>query len=128
MTFLSQPKYILLIISLLVIISGFLAGRSTTDIPLMDTYYIISNFHIGVLMGGFFLLETVLYFLTDNYRQWRSTQWFHVAGTGFSALVAVVLKQTPVFLLAIFLLGQILFIINLIAGFIRGKKVLNHIP
>ena len=144
------PKGLLLAISLLIIIFGMLTARSTTDFHLHDTYFVVSNFHIGILVGGFFLLQTAVYFLTDNYRQWRSVQYFHVIGTGLLLLAAVssafyeefvppapdrsfyyttfLLEDSiKAIILFLFLPGQILFIINLIAGFIRGKKVLNRV-
>jgi Heme/copper-type cytochrome/quinol oxidases, subunit 1 len=127
MKFLLQPKGLLLVISLLIILFGLLTAGSATDFHLHDTYFIVSHLYLYVLIGVFFLVQTAIYFLTDNYRQWRSIQYFHVAGAGFLVLVAIVFKKMPVLLLAIFTLGHILFIFNLITGFIRGKKVLNHV-
>lgn len=144
------PKYLLLIVSLVVITAGLLTANRTTDFHFHDTFFIINNFHVGVFIGGFFLLQAVLYFLTDTFRQWRSLQYFHVISTGLTLLLGMgyvlyhilqeprslryyELARTPWYdkvitlVLLTFILAQILFIINLIAGFIRGKKVLNRI-
>ncbi|WP_343304777.1 hypothetical protein AAHN97_24770 [Chitinophaga niabensis] len=151
MSVLSQPKKMLLIISLLIIIVGGLTADFTLDFQLYDTYFIVSNFQAGIFVGGFLLLQTVIYFLTDRYRQSRSLQYFHVISTGMMFLAGSAwqfyIQQRPIksgdvlrllddayfwwavasVFLFLFIPGQILFIINLIAGFIRGKKVLNHV-
>lgn len=135
MKFILQPKLILLALSLLLLLIGFLAGVSRLSI--FDE--LLSN--IGI--GAFVLLETAIYFVTDDHRQWRSIQYFHVISTVVPALTVVGwmlftsfssdgffdFNETIFYLfLLLFALGQILFIVNLIAGFIRGKKVLNHTP
>lgn len=148
--FISQPKGILLLFSLLVVLIGLVNARSIVDIHVHDTMFVVSYLHIGLFIGGFLLLQTLIYFLTDNYRQWRSIQYIHII-----SIVLVVLfgiggglyspRHTPSsepihyadyssfgglsffevvfsFLFIFFLLGQLLFIVNLIAGFIRGRK------
>lgn len=146
MKVLLQPKGILLIISLLTIVFGMLTAGSSVDFHIHDTYFVVSNLHTGVFLGVFFLLQATIYFLTDNYRQWRSIQYFHVLGIAliipaiFSFRLYTsrpyhyasydqfsTISMLGVILAVLFLLGQILFIINMLAGFIRGKKVLNHI-
>lgn len=143
MKFLSQPRYLLLAISLLLIIYGILTASSTMDIHLHDTYFVVSNFHMGVIVGTFFLLQAAVYFLTQNYRQWRSIQYFHVLSIALIILITRPADPEPfhyadygrfssqetlnLILISVFLLGQILFIINILAGFIRGKKVLNRV-
>lgn len=146
MKVLFQPRGLLLAISLLISIFGLLTGYSTIDFHLHDTYFVVSTFHIGVLVSIFFLLQATIYFLTDNYRQWCSIQYFHVLSTTLIVLAAIgsyfyspksfryadfsrshSWPPLDTVLAAIFLLGQILFVVNLIAGFIPGKKVLNHV-
>lgn len=135
-------KYILLAISLLLILLGFMSGSGSLDFHFHDTYYIFNDLMVCLYVGFFLLLETAVYFVTADYPQWRSIQYLHVISV-FVTVVAVItwlfhinitgksflFINEAVFssLLLFFLLGQILFIVNLIAGFIRGKKVLNHV-
>lgn len=137
MKLLSQPRTILLITALLVIFSGVITAGTFMDIHFHDTMYVINSLHMGILIGGYFLLQAVIYYLTRNYKQWRSIQYFHVATTILILLASMSsegyydfgslyrISIITVTLILFFVLGQILFIINLIAGFIRGKKVLN---
>jgi hypothetical protein len=135
MRFITEPKHILLALSLLLILIGFLAGVSRLSV----FEELLAN--IGI--GAFVLLETAIYFVTDDHRQWRSIQYFHVISTvvltlsvvgwtlvtGFSSYGFFDFNETIFYLfLSLFFLGQLLFIVNLISGFIRGKKVLNPIP
>lgn len=154
--FITQPKGILLVLSLLVILLGLLFARTIVDIHVHDTMFVIDYLSIGLFLGGFFLFQTLIYFLTDNFRQWRSVQYSHVISIGLIMIVGISgLVYAPHFtprtqpvpyvdhswfgglssleivfslLFLFFLLGQLLFIVNLIAGFLRGKKVLNPIP
>jgi heme/copper-type cytochrome/quinol oxidase subunit 1 len=136
--------------SLLVVLFGLINARSIVDIHVHDTMFVVSYLHIGLFIGVFLLFQTLIYFLTDNYRQWRSMQYIHII-----SIVLVVLfgiggglysshdnpRSEPLiyadhsrfgglaffevafsFLFIFFLLGQLLFIVNLIAGFIRGRK------
>lgn len=130
-----QPKYILLALALLLILIGFLTGISALPVfgdPL-----------VGIGIGLFILLETAISFITDDYRQWRSIQYFHLISLVvmvFSVMGWIIVVRLNSYglldfnetigfcVVLLFLLGQILFIVNLIAGFIRGKKVLNPIP
>lgn len=143
MKLLSQPKVILLLVSLLVIGVCVLTGNFITDFHFHDTFYVIHNYFFGIYIGGFLLFQTAVYYITDNYRQWRFIQYVHVISLALILLVSIswilynILSRPArllpneailLFFLLLFLLGQILFIVNLIAGFIRGKKVLNRTP
>lgn len=138
MKFLSQPKTILLIVSLLVIFSGAITAGSYIDIHFHDTMFVINNLYLGLLIGGFFLMESVVYFLTSKYRQSRGMQYLHVASIILILLAFLFPEDHPysyydlgalyqisifvILLVVFFALGQVLFIFNLITGFIRGKK------
>lgn len=138
MKFLSQPKAILLIVSLLVIFSGAITAGSYIDIHFHDTMFVINNLYMGLFIGGFLLLEAFAYYLTSRYKQSRGMQYLHVASiivmllafmfpqdTPYSYYDLGTLYQISIFVIVIvlfFAIGQILFIFNLVAGFLRGKK------
>lgn len=138
MKFLSQPKTILLIVSLLIIFSGAITAGTFIDIHFHDTMFVINNLHLGLFIGGFFLLEAVAYFLTSKYRQSRGMQYLHVTSIILILLAFMFPNESPysyydfgalyqisifvILLVVFFALGQVLFIFNLVSGFIRGKK------
>lgn len=118
------------------------------DLHLYDTYYVMAPFLLVALMVIVILAEAGIYFATRKYRQWRGLHYFHLLsftifiialfftlyrGNGVSMRyyeagnpekayliewVAIGLSVT----FLIFALGQLAFVINVIAGFFRGKK------
>lgn len=104
--------------------------------------YIIPKRELLLTMTGFFSILALVYFLTRHYRQSTFWQFFHIGSllppviffSPFS--IPEVSPYPPVqflptsflptiegsILILYCLLGQLAFVINLIAGFIRGKK------
>ncbi|WP_109695836.1 hypothetical protein [Chitinophaga deserti] len=145
LNWLIRPEVLLIIMAAFFATKGLVYSNEAIDAHLHDTYYIIA-WPLWAFPGPLvLLLFALIYWLTRNLRQWKALQYFHV----LSFLVAPFLisllttdNNIPVsgsipddyferynnvqrwgtVLLVILLLGQIAFLINLIAGFIRGKK------
>ncbi len=148
--FLSRPKRIILAVALLTIALGLLSGRSTVDMHLQDTYFVIAAWHLFAVLGTLFLFEAAIYYLTDNYRQRRALQYIHIISILLFCIAVIIFQSTGtsgpptryfqvsdaprfdrvemlmIIAAILFFIGQIIFLINLIIGFILGKKLLNR--
>ncbi len=142
-----RPEILLIIMAAFFATKGLIYSHDAIDIHLHDTYYIIA-WPLWAFPGPLvLLLFALIYWLTRNFRQWKGLQYFHVLS--FLVVPFLIASLTvdnniptsgsmPVdyfepysntqrlgaILSGIFILGQIVFIINLITGFIRGKKTL----
>ncbi len=139
----------LLVSSIIVIANYILYGNTTTDIHLHDTYFVLSGGFITACLVFLLGLETLLYFLSSNYRQFITLQYLHIASIFIFWITYIVFPfgatPTPpsspsyynlsayesymimphlpfIIALLLFVSGQFLFVFNLLAGFIRGKK------
>lgn len=102
------------------------------DIHLHDTYYIIARGHIYLLMAFLIALVAVIYFLTRRFRQWPFLQYFHIACivifqlslsiNRFYLVNEMLDERGTAFSAIVFFIGNVAFLVNLTAGFIRGKK------
>lgn len=142
-----RPEVILSVAAVgFIVAAAFPSGVSEAiDIHLHDTYYVISLPHVYTLAAMLFALFAIIYFLTRKFRQWVFLQYFHLISLAMVPLLPVLFSMTfqmkhyplqpedafdpyntanmmTMFVLMIFLLGQLAFLINLAAGFIRGKK------
>ena len=141
-----MPKYFLLISALILLMTGCYSGTAILDIHFHDTYYVIEHWYI--LPAIFLLLQALIYFLTDKFRQISALKYIHVAsiclfacfllyydyyfdsyperyaaGISFKEMFdAIRLEQVLALFLLVLVLGHLLFVLNLVIGFVRGKK------
>lgn len=129
-----RPEVVLILIAFAYAIATLVPYSPDTaiDIHLHDTYFIIARGHIYLMMAFLIALVAVIYFLTRRFRQWPLLQYFHIACIvifQFSLsldryyLVNEILNEGGrAFYAVVFFIGNLAFLINLVAGFIRGKK------
>lgn len=127
-----------------ILLTGLMTLNETLDIQVHDTYFVFSNFHLGILSGlilgilglGYWFVNKIKGDLTE------SLTWVHLIFTIGGILLALMLTTLPdsgaevkgdyeTFrfinfgisgaMLAI-ILSQPLYLINLITGFFRRKK------
>jgi heme/copper-type cytochrome/quinol oxidase subunit 1 len=152
MKYLSRPAVQLLILALIVIGLGLIPAKdSAVDLHLHDTYFVIAFPHLALFLGFFLLAEAGIYAATERFRQWKWLQILHAATVPL-LIITLILSLIPFDLtwygdvglvafegyeilieigricVLVFIAGQIGFIVNVIAGFIRGKKPLQAGP
>lgn len=143
-----RPDVLLLLLAAFFYIRHGLSSMSVNpgwDVHYGDTY-LVFTWPWWLAPGAIvLLLFALIYRLTRNYRQWKAIQYVHVLSylvvPGLTYLMSVEF-QVPYYrnriamgtvstdyihwltllLVCIFLLGQLAFLVNLVAGFIRGKK------
>lgn len=137
----------MLILSALAAVIGLIPGwDSATDLHLHDTYFVISFFHLNLFLGLILLAEAGIYAATEGFKQWKWLQVLHVISVP-PVIVILILSAIPptmrwygdvgvdtspwndeiVIVIAricilFFIACQIGFIVNVIAGSIRGRK------
>lgn len=143
-----MPKYLLLICVIVVFITGFYSPTPTLDIHFLDTYYVINYWYSVLILGVFILPQVVIYFLTEKFRQYPLLKYLHVLPIIFFVAVLLYynqfvdryptryintssfdslrtvsfLEQVLLFSMIAMAIGHLLFIINIVIGFVRGKK------
>lgn len=151
MKYLSRPDLQLVLIALFCLAAGVAASHYTVDIHLLDTYYILGLFTIAVIFAALVMIEAGIYTLTSKLRQWRWLHILHIVSilwiiisfvlycyfggsrnmepgaprryydfAGYSLFQ--IASPLMTFTLLLFLAGQIGFIVNVVAGFSRGRK------
>ncbi len=144
----SRPDILLLLMAGLMAAAGAMTDADTAiDLHFHHTYYIVSIFHLAIVYAVLLVAEAGLYTATSRFRQWRWMQVFHVASLLISPLLLVVssgvfterryfdyssqssfLLQRPFLVwwhvagILIFLAGHLAFLVNIVAGFFRGRK------
>ena len=133
-----QPHLIFFLVIPVVLLVGHVNMKSLVDINIHDTYFIVSYFHLVVLLSIFFGIIGILYLMMQK-AQRRLFKWLtnlHIIMTigGLAALFTIpqlwhpnVLdyskKETVLFLLFLLIfLAQISFIVNVFFGIFRKHK------
>ena len=150
--YLSRPDISLLLMAGLIVAAGATTDSdATVDLHFHDTYYVISIFHLAIVYAVLLVAEAGLYTATSWFRQWRWLQVLHVVSMLLSPLILVVSSGVfterryfdyssessfllqPRFLrwwyvtgILIFFAGHLAFLVNIVAGFFRGRK--NRMP
>jgi cytochrome c oxidase subunit 1 len=140
--------------ALIILLTSFLVSGSL-DIALHDTYFVIANVHIVLVIGLLFVLFTLIVWgINKTSRRLSSVlNWLHYSITTISLVIIAVFtnkltSQTTTYrdysvfdeienyksqmsinewlaiILVILILGQVLFLINIIRAFIVKKKSL----
>lgn len=150
MKYLSRPDILLLVIALLIVAAGAIPpANAAIDIHLHDTYFVITIFYIAIVYAILLITEAGLYTATSWFRQWRWLQIFHIISLVLPVPLLIAslnihydppsgmpltyfeydnyflsqpLTRATIVVVLIFLAGQIGFVINIIAGFFRGRK------
>lgn len=147
----SRPEILLLLLIVPVILWAVLIGDAF-DIHLVDTYFVIGPYFLTCWLTALLTLEAFIYYLTNRFRQLKVLQRIHVYGLAFFIAVVYFLlasrgsgelgryydygsvedaygsfndRLTSILVLAgmlAFFTGHVAFIVNLLAGFIKGKK------
>ncbi|WP_126249260.1 hypothetical protein [Chitinophaga rhizosphaerae] len=142
-----RPEVILILLALGLATAALFPWdiNNSIDIHLHDTYYVIAIPHMCMLLSVPFAFAAVIYFLTRNFRQWTVLKYLHLLSLGMIPVLLYLhstdfqmsyypsspeadfgrMKSANLLTLAvalIFVLGQVAFLVNIIAGFIRGKK------
>lgn len=140
-----QPPALLFFTALIILLAYFIPTDASIDIHLHDIYIIISYPTISFVAGSILFYESVIYFATRKFRQFRSLQYIHVGSIFFFIIAYFCYSRFPtqqpelmqdfnsfmrirprewivIFTFLLLLLGQLLFLLNIILGFFRGKK------
>lgn len=140
-----RPEALLLLLAVFFYIRQLTAGKEGYDIHFHDTYYVVQWPWWFAPMPILLLLVALIYRQTRNHRQFEFLRYFHVLSflsvpvltyllspaSGTELLEprlapSFVRDKLPYLLLLVaglwLLLGQLAFLVNLSAGFIRGKK------
>lgn len=137
----SRPEQICWITVPLLLLPGLLTYRQSVDLYLHDTYFVISNLHLGVLFGLGLSLLGLGYWLVQktNGNLFRLLSIIHLwltLGGVLSIMLLVPLMSTEANMQAAYhpvnylllaaltalVLGQPLYILNLLIGSLRRKK------
>ena len=138
---LKKPHFVFLISVPIVILAGLLSRGATTNFNTLDTYFIISYWHLSVLMAMFLLFVGVVYWLMHkaNRKLLRWLNQTHIGLTFGGTLLILIMAQlykegiqqyqfnnnltlTILILMCIIILGQLAFTFNLIYALIYTKS------
>lgn len=131
-----RPEVILSLLVIIFMIAAAFPSKvsDAIDIHLHDTYFLISRQLIYILLAGSFGYTAYIYFITRNFRQWHALQIFHILcicgfyflpNTDYNSWASYQSPWRVDYKFWLFLLGNLAFLINLTAGFIRGKKTVT---
>lgn len=127
-TILSKPHIIIFLAIPVLILAGMIFPEYSIDIQLSDTYYVITNAFYTTAGSFFLLLVGLIYWLTG-----RTGKRFNAILSALHLLLTIwimVMLALPIFntlkhpllffeCLAILLLAQVLFLINIIITLLR---------
>ena len=139
-------NYLLFISALLFLIS-FLTSDKTLDIHLHDTYFVIGYSHILVALSLLLFLQWLIYFLLRKFNLLQMLTWIHVIITILFILflaytltsndrfvrfidlssfqragIRLKLSESGNYVFLVFLFAQIIWVVNIITGLIRGNR------
>ena len=141
-----NPHLIFLISIPIILLVGVLGGDHTIDLNVHDTYFVISNFHLALLISVVFGLISIGYWLIIKLRgqlsSWLSLVHIILTVGGFiilwigniifsqsildSAIPSIDGIRTQNLIIAVLLIviiiGQLVYPINLLIGLIRRKE------
>ncbi len=124
----------------LIFIQITLGTESTFDLQLHDTYFVFSSWHITILFSLILGLLGGLYWILKSFKLVQFLSIIHAVGTSLSligiALIAILqtiyrsnhlelftqLNSIGIIAILIFLIIQIIFIINIVVCLIREKR------
>lgn len=134
----ARPEVALILLAFGFVIVGLIPSdsRYAIDIHLHDTYLVISRHHLYFMLSWPIAVVAFIYFVTRNFRQWKGLHYFHIVSILICCVDVLYPRQffyasfndhnsameKPALFVWAFLLGTLAFLVNLIAGFIRGKK------
>ena len=145
---LSHPALFLALLLIPIVVWGVIIGDAV-DIHLYDTYFVIGRYFLTGWLGVFIAAEALIYLLTGAFRQSKALHRTHIyamvvvtAGVFFLLAYGGInggaryydystiygttdsrwVSMVGFITVLAFLTGQLAFMINIIAGFVRGKK------
>ena len=146
MQLLSRPYHLLIVFSLLVFLSSFFPNNiETLDFFIHDTVFILTTAHLLKFLSAFLLGLWLIYNFTYNVLLSKAITWVHVLGTLLFILCIEILyfglqnnneinpnngrnfqqvRDTNFLssiIILLFLISQILFMFNIVAGLIKFK-------
>ncbi len=145
---LKKPFILFWIIIPLIIILGHSKKDHTLDFNVHDTYYVVSQYHVSIIFSKFLGIIGLLYFILIRLKCNLSNtlnliHWF-CTFVGITFLLDVfsffnlnffieeryytntnIPNVTIFYYLLLMLLGQVIFVINMVRGFLRRRKALH---
>jgi len=114
---------------------GLIRQNTAIDIQMHDTYFVVAIWHVGLISSLFLGLIGGIYWLFSD---WEWVNWMTILHTGitvfFSLFILLLMikpnvffefglqKQSWMLLIGlIFMVGQLLFLINLVISYLRNK-------
>ncbi|WP_346317015.1 hypothetical protein [Chitinophaga sp. YIM B06452] len=146
MKYLSRPDIQLYLIAVLTYAAGVIVSANTAqDIHMHDVYNASEGMGTAAQLGLFIALEAIVYTVTQRFRQSRILQVLHVASVPlfpFAYLFTIApamprryydyeggpyqldkpFNTLTYIALLVFITGQVIFIVNLVNGFRRGRR------
>lgn len=140
-----KPYLIFTLVIPIALLIGIIYGKDELDINVHDTYYVISYFHLSIIVSILFGILLLGYWLMDiaNRKLFKWINWFHIMITITSIIIIFSIPYLPnntyspynstilddlkspsmLLLLAILfmVLAQLFFVINIIIGVFRKK-------
>jgi heme/copper-type cytochrome/quinol oxidase subunit 1 len=136
---------------LLILIHGFIFREHVWDVPIHDTYFVIVHSHVAIALFLIHVLYTIVYFLINKYQKYALgllhfifhslpfvhyllSSLFYIALGGYNQrryysnpdndTFFDTLFSDPIYpILLLFMLGQFLFLINIVFSIVGAIKV-----
>lgn len=134
-------SYLFFAFAVLVIVSSFFSPFKTLDVPVYDSFFVTTPLHISFLIAAVILLLSVTYWMARDVFASSRLSWLHliltigILGVGvyfwFFHIPDPATKKAaaagaeeneawwPMVLAFVFLLAQIVYLLNLLKGIIR---------
>ena len=143
MQFEARPYNLLLLTAILLILISFIAKKTTLDIHLHDTYYIISATYIFRFLATVSAIFWDIYLLTFKFLFSNQLTWTHIIITLLTIILLCSIAlmgdklvnpawesfkkysqytRILLFVLGLLLLGQLTYIINLLLGIFKRQN------
>jgi len=124
----------------LIFVLPFLGKNGAFDLQLHDTYFVFSSLHIALACTTILGISGVIYWMLRDYKLIPTFSTIHsiVTPLSFIGIILIAIRHTTLgnrdleifktlssvtlILILLFIGGQLLFIINIIVGLIRGKN------
>ena len=136
-----KPYHIFLVAVPITILIGILIGDAEWDISIHDTYYVITGFHLTILLAILFGIIGIGYWIVQKVeiKLSKCLYWTHIGLTFGGALIVWVLNKLYreeimeyefnnnlsliiSLIIILMILGQIIFPINIIYRLIKKKN------
>lgn len=148
-----KPYNVFLLIPLLLLIGAIITPEKSMDFHVHDTYFVISSGILALAGSLPWIFIWLIYFRTDNILFSKSLTWIHITST-FLFIIYFIglntwLRPQPfmprhyydeslrpiterlfsfMLLFWIFIIGQVLFLVNVFAGLLRELIKPKHTP